>query len=865
MSSSVPPNIPAAFIPSFQRHSSLMTLPFYMPNRACLAANFWGDWKKAMRTIRVKPPPNQSAQEVEAPFTHFTLIAVVSDNHPALGPLGNYNPAGKWAKPLTNAKYMFQVQRPPRDPVYAAAYDVGVENMDTWQHQVCAAPEHLLVKEDNLTKVRFCKHMWEKKGPNSAASDIDPREWPVPTDHRQAFNEALRTHNLRSLSVFDTNGMRLQPSAIPEVLPGCVVQLSYHIVYYRFGMEGSITHAVNAEVDEIAILRHALPEPGPTPFTSAASFPAAGSFQQSAHVHNGPQATAFFSVTTSTDRDATPYGVRQMASNNPGARGQEHLPRPSSTTNSWQHPQTPHRLHGNAAMGGGRPEYDLSHDATRFLTGRVNANDAQTGPHMSGNQSQDGCALVPGSAAPIVPAPYFRGATPAPQAWWPPFQGAAQSSPWDHSSRSDLSHPDMHGFSRGSGGPRTPAANAAFAHQTPTTPLSNPYITPPASAPRLTGHLWNASSTSPSPAGFQLPSSRAATGTPVVGSQVPRQFIGGLPGPVFPLHTQQQGHIQGAQNTTVGPPKTPQTALMSPISTVPRDLGSNTRVQAHPVFEPSPFTEQRGMTPQPGRMPAVQSELTSRGPSRFDALFAGAGVETAGQYERRMMYEHGTVANPHWPQEHRARLMTGDHTYSPLTEPLYRPTTPAHAKGPHAPIVPQTPGRESVPKATPLFLPATPPAMANLNDTRTDTPQPATAHEGEMPELEDQGPPVWQSVTPIWVGLLGDSAQIEATVPHSEGGTSSGHTSSPESLFSEGNGGINPALTCGTSSTSEEEAPALVKYKQRREAKGKKRAAVQDHVQPRRKAPRLHYEQNDTTPDIVAEDNNERHATGGKA
>ncbi|KAJ7095456.1 hypothetical protein B0H15DRAFT_798652 [Mycena belliarum] len=886
------PAVHPAFAASLQRHNALMQLPTYLANPAVRSHTVWGPWKNGRRMVRMLPPPGHvpGPDDPEAPYAELTIIGVVSDNLPALGSLGNHNPNSQYPKALCNAKYTMQVKPPVNDPVFLQSHAAAMSGVEAFEHEVCGTANHIRSDDDGVISLRVGQHVFEKKARGSS-SDVDPHRVFVPEASRAAYEETLKTHDLRLLVVWDPQGRRVPADLIQELLPGSLAQFLVRLVYFKIYNRGKVTHAMNAELVQLDVIRWAPPPPprqlranGPFvhPNTvngnSAAgqgvpSFTQSGPFPQAAF--GGP---SYASGATTTAYQQHPNGYSPTADAN--ANIVPHMQAGASPMSAhpapWPHPAYGGPSNGRGGETAARQQpliaatsnypvaYGQTH-TTQHGAPSTSTHQALTA-HVHPGPSKDGYAVTPSNyGGPAVygngPSRSFGPAGPAlagegtkttqtevtggPSRYTPTLPKVTDWSPdarrllagvkftegplkgqpvlgyvepvlQSHVGDTTTPHDPPTAAHAGSAQGHWPSGNPGYMTNdysaeapapgsmtngagvlSPSTPISRgPYV------PFNNVSQWYANSA------FERPS------TATHGNAYAPAFNAGSLGP----WTANSVPTGGAETQTTGRPHEQQQQLFSAPSTP---------AQSHEQHMHSVPSTPAGQRPDGSaiRPSTLQSPISTVAPTM--------GAYTIAPVPSSFTPNNFTEPRRMTPASTPAQS-TPVISVTPADE--QRHVAPAYVQSTQSGITTQ--GAEN---REPLFLPGSPTSAVNLNDSRAETPQ-------SMPSLEDQeGPPTWQSVTPMWVGMYGDVAQSFEIQRDGDSAGSSGASSSSGDAFMARHGAIDPVLTYAYSSASEEEEGGLVGYRRKRDAKGKRRATFESDEEESRRAARLRYDDSDGT------------------
>ncbi|KAJ6495816.1 hypothetical protein C8R47DRAFT_1069652 [Mycena vitilis] len=247
------------FAKSKEHHDDLSRYKHYTPGNLYRTAWRWVKHKRG-KVLRELPDPAAPPADETTPVEQFcfnTIVGVVSDRDPKLSQAGNF--VTKWNDPAAKTKYVLEIEKPVDNPVYADAWDLGMQNLHLVEAEAVAGTRgagqktvHFFCENDGSEGIRLTMPMFEPKEENGPVEWKEPvANWKVPADCRKAFDEAFQDNNVRTLPVFGLDRKRLHPSQIARILPGCLVEATWKMSY----------NYIERVVCQVMVLQSARPRP----------------------------------------------------------------------------------------------------------------------------------------------------------------------------------------------------------------------------------------------------------------------------------------------------------------------------------------------------------------------------------------------------------------------------------------------------------------------------------------------------------------------------------------------------------------------------------------------------------------------------
>ncbi|KAJ3559711.1 hypothetical protein NP233_g11196 [Leucocoprinus birnbaumii] len=196
--------------------------------------------------------------------TTCTLVGVVSPARLNLSPIGNYN---KQYGPLSAAKFQFTLTCPRTDSVLREDWMTGLEVLRKIQNSIAATTKHRnFILEDMIPpSIRLSAPIFEKKGPNSDAEDIndndyDTSSWPVPSEHRESLDAISNTHRVLPIAIYDEDNEYINIEDAEERLTDTLVEVAFSLQHYTMSKDTNFAHdSFTGKIEQIVIIR----PPGP--------------------------------------------------------------------------------------------------------------------------------------------------------------------------------------------------------------------------------------------------------------------------------------------------------------------------------------------------------------------------------------------------------------------------------------------------------------------------------------------------------------------------------------------------------------------------------------------------------------------------
>ncbi|KAJ7831806.1 hypothetical protein B0H13DRAFT_2371258 [Mycena leptocephala] len=866
---------------ALDEHNRLSLSYTYAPNNLIRAAFEWVKHKsgKILRERRLTTVVDHTTPLEQAAF--ITMVGKLSEHNAQLTTVGNFKP--QFNNTAVKAKFIVQLDCPIHDPILAAAWDAGLSNLRHIEQMVCEGSSNFFVddKDTGSVSVRLSKPLFEAKG---KPQEVDPAQWLIPADCRQAFTSALQGHDLRPMRAFDLSDQPIAPQHMQQALPGALVAVTWMMIYYNIRKDDTFVPSLTGEITQVLVLEPPRPKPANV-FSSARPYrpgpTSVGPFAQS-HYHSPAPVTGapLPQVPYQPMAQAAQPALSRRPSHDQSLAGLSHRPGPQPEVLSTAHAQLqtdgggiPHSQNGLFGSTAVTPFLQQSHPATS-VSRSPGTHQLYTPQHTNADPPESlrtGPSHTPASAffqhdTPRAPTPSAKngghagqgspGITPT----WntPPSPVGLVGSAIAHASHPALS-PASHSPYQG-----------AFAGGHAARPVSGESSVP-------MSLLLNARSNSDVP-------------TPAFGS--PR----GTPPPI-PLTTRPLSRATSTPNSrrSADPSMAPPT-----VRGVSSHLEAGDALLAAPTaapVDPSPFYGANPIAPMDETSKSAAGRLPTTPPNRTAVIMPNTpGRERPPSYATPFRSAASPVQVPIHSQ---GSVVSGGHlppaasTPSVHQRPITRMLNPTVVQRIPTPVPSDTAVNGQL---LPAFNMAqrnpfagagtgswTHPLM-NLNDTRAPTPnqthegvfgmQPGVVDDGYSTDIAAFSP---LSSTPLWLGVYGDIAQSFAIGandgPSLEEGTSndgtdrglvaSVDTTSNESTESDSSassttGDSGSWDTTGSSDDTDEHL--LDRYKHIMEVKrGKRKADFQDdgEMHPKRRLYRVNWAvaegEDDADEDIEAE------------
>ncbi|KAG6906177.1 hypothetical protein DXG01_015430 [Tephrocybe rancida] len=173
---------------------------------------------------------------------------------------------GEVAESLPTAKHQLTLVC-PNNSTFAPDWRTAVQNFAALQDKVSTGTDkrYFLIQVDSggQTDMRMSSPIAEPRAKHLIAEamlDQDTAQVSVPAEHQAAFDKFKLTHKVLPLRVYDTNDEPVLPEEVASKLKGALVEVYILMKHYYMGGGEVKFNTFMATIEQIIILRAALPK-----------------------------------------------------------------------------------------------------------------------------------------------------------------------------------------------------------------------------------------------------------------------------------------------------------------------------------------------------------------------------------------------------------------------------------------------------------------------------------------------------------------------------------------------------------------------------------------------------------------------------